>query len=73
MPIVLITGAAGHIGTMLRPRLARPGRALRLLDTAPITAGPGEEAVRASVTDPPRDDGGLPERDGGDSCGRHRQ
>jgi nucleoside-diphosphate-sugar epimerase len=33
MPIVLITGAAGHIGTMLRPRLARPGRALRLLDT----------------------------------------
>jgi hypothetical protein len=36
---------------MLRPRLARPGRTLRLLDTAPITAGPGEEAVTASVTD----------------------
>ena len=50
MPIVLITGAAGQIGTMLRPRLARPGRALRLLDTAPLTPGPGEEAISASVT-----------------------
>jgi uronate dehydrogenase len=36
---------------MLRPRLARPGRTLRLLDTAALTAGPGEEAIRASVTD----------------------
>jgi uronate dehydrogenase len=51
MPIILVTGAAGCIGTMLRPRLARPGRTLRLLDTAPLTAGPGEEAIRASVTD----------------------
>src|SRR5258708_2931425 len=50
MPIVLITGAAGQIGTMLRPRLARPGRTLRLLDTAPLTPGPGEEAISASVT-----------------------
>jgi uronate dehydrogenase len=51
MPIILVTGAAGLVGSMLRPRLARPGRTLRLLDIAPITAGPGEEAVRASVTD----------------------
>lgn len=51
MPTILITGAAGIIGTMLRPRLARPGRTLRLLDVAPLAAGPGEEAVRASVTD----------------------
>jgi uronate dehydrogenase len=51
MPIILITGAAGLIGTMLRPRLARPDRALRLLDVAPLTAGPGEEVIRASVTD----------------------
>jgi uronate dehydrogenase len=51
MPIILVTGAAGLVGTMLRPRLARPGRTLRLLDTTPITAGPGEEAVTASVTD----------------------
>lgn len=48
---VLITGAAGGVGTLMRPRLARPGRVLRLLDIAPLDAGPGEEAVRASVTD----------------------
>jgi uronate dehydrogenase len=47
---VLITGAAGQIGAMLRPRLARPGRTLRLLDTAPLTPGADEQAVRASVT-----------------------
>src|SRR5580692_5478741 len=51
MPIILVTGAAGLVGSMLRPRLARPGRTLRLLDTVPITASPGEEAVTASVTD----------------------
>ncbi|MBO0776247.1 MAG: NAD(P)-dependent oxidoreductase, partial [Actinobacteria bacterium] len=51
MPTILITGAAGRIGSMLRPRLARPGRTLRLLDVAGLTAGPGEEAVQASVTD----------------------
>jgi uronate dehydrogenase len=50
-PVILITGAAGHIGTMLRPRLAREGRTLRLLDTAPITAAKAEEAVAASITD----------------------
>ena len=53
MPTILITGAAGRIGTMLRSRLARPGRVLRLLDIAPLAQppGPGEEAVTASVTD----------------------
>ncbi len=51
MPTILITGAAGQIGTMLRSRLARPGRTLRLLDVLPMAAGPGEEAVTASVTD----------------------
>jgi uronate dehydrogenase len=51
MPIILITGAAGGIGSILRPRLAGPGRTLRLLDTAPLTAGAGEQAVTASVTD----------------------
>jgi uronate dehydrogenase len=51
VPIIVITGAAGLIGSMLRPRLARPGRTLRLLDVAPLDAGPGEEAIRASVTD----------------------
>jgi nucleoside-diphosphate-sugar epimerase len=48
---VLITGAAGGVGTLMRPRLARPGRVLRLLDIAPLEPGPGEEFVRASVTD----------------------
>jgi uronate dehydrogenase len=51
VPTILITGAAGKIGTMLRPRLARPGRTLRLLDIAALTAGPGEQAIQASVTD----------------------
>jgi uronate dehydrogenase len=54
VPTILITGAAGRIGTMLRPRLARPGRTLRLLDAAALPTGPtgpGEESVTASVTD----------------------
>ena len=51
MSVIVITGAAGLIGSMLRPRLAQPGRTLRLIDIAPVTAGPGEEAIRASVTD----------------------
>jgi nucleoside-diphosphate-sugar epimerase len=51
MPIIVITGAAGQIGAVLRARLAAPGRVLRLLDVAQLAAGPGEEAVAASVTD----------------------
>ena len=49
MSVVVITGAAGLVGSMLRPRLARPDRTLRLLDLVPLTAGPGEEAIQASV------------------------
>src|ERR1051326_1883467 len=51
MPVVVVTGAAGLVGSMLRPRLARPGRTLRVLDIAPMTAEPGEEVIQASVTD----------------------
>ena len=51
MSTILITGAAGQVGGFLRPRLARPGRTLRLLDLAELTPGEGEEAVTASVTD----------------------
>jgi uronate dehydrogenase len=50
VPTILITGSAGKVGTMLRSRLARPGRTLRLLDLAPVTAGAGEEVIQASVT-----------------------
>jgi uronate dehydrogenase len=50
---VLITGSAGVVGTLMRPRLRRPGRVLRLLDLAPQTASDAaEEIVTASVTDP---------------------
>ncbi|MFJ1696967.1 NAD-dependent epimerase/dehydratase family protein [Streptomyces sp. NPDC087532] len=51
---ILVTGAAGRIGRELRPRLAREGRTLRLLDVAETgPAGPEEdvETVRASFTD----------------------
>ena len=49
---ILVTGAAGRIGTMLRPRLASPGRVLRLLDVEPIgDATPDEEVIVASTTD----------------------
>ena len=49
---VLMTGAAGKIGRMVRARMA--GRPLRLLDVVPPDpAGPGEdvETMTASVTD----------------------
>lgn len=52
MSTILITGAAGGVGGILRPRLARPGRTLRLLDLAEITPGEGEEVIQGSVTDP---------------------
>jgi uronate dehydrogenase len=52
MPTILITGAAGRIGSMLRTRLAGPDRTLRLLDTAAIAElGEREEAVETSATD----------------------
>lgn len=51
---VLITGASGGIGQLMRTRLARPGRVLRLFDiAAPAPAAPGEavEVVTGSITD----------------------
>lgn len=51
---ILLTGAAGGIGTLMRPRLTRPDRVLRLLDIAPLPApadGEPVETVTASVTD----------------------
>lgn len=53
---IVITGAAGGVGTLLRPRLAREGRMLRLLDVTPVP-GPAEgedvETSVVSVTDLP--------------------
>jgi uronate dehydrogenase len=54
---VLVTGAAGGIGTMLRERLPQYGHELRLLDAAPVPGAPGavtapladEAALRAAV------------------------
>jgi nucleoside-diphosphate-sugar epimerase len=51
---ILITGAAGGVGTLMRPRLAGDDRILRLLDIgeqAGASAGEQVEIVQASVTD----------------------
>lgn len=52
---ILITGAAGGIGTLMRPRLARPDRVLRLMDICSLPPAEPDEAVEfasGSVTDP---------------------
>ncbi|HEV7623089.1 MAG TPA: NAD(P)-dependent oxidoreductase [Amnibacterium sp.] len=52
MTRILITGAAGRIGTALTPLLRERGFGLRLLDlTQPPAAAPGDEVVLGSVTD----------------------
>ena len=49
---VLITGAAGGIGTLLRSGLRGRYPAIRLTDVAEMaSAGPGEEVVRADLAD----------------------
>ena len=49
---VLITGAAGRIGTWLRGGLPERGWAIRSLDIVPVTdVRPGEEHLVADVTD----------------------
>jgi uronate dehydrogenase len=52
---LLITGGAGKVATLLRPRLAAEGRTLRLLDIvapAPVDGSGAEEVVHASLDDP---------------------
>src|SRR5687768_5597295 len=52
MSLVLVTGAAGRIGTMLRGGLPERGWALRCLDVVPIVeTRAGEEHVVADVAD----------------------
>lgn len=51
---VLITGASGVVGRLMRPRLAREGRVLRLLDIVrpePAAEGEAVEVIEGSVTD----------------------
>jgi len=53
--VILITGAQGSIGSMLRTSLRRPGRHLRLLDRSPLAPlEPGEKAelITGSFLDP---------------------
>ncbi len=60
VPIIVITGGSGRIGSMLRKRLARPGRTLRLLDiTPPASPGPGRRGGRRLGHRHGRDDRGL--------------
>lgn len=56
---ILITGADGRIGTLLRPRMARPGRVLRLHDRHLLDVGPGEEAMAGDITDPAAADAAM--------------
>jgi uronate dehydrogenase len=49
---LLLTGAAGGLGRVLRPRLARQCTTLRVSDTADLgAAAPGEEIVAARLED----------------------
>jgi uronate dehydrogenase len=49
---LLLTGAAGGLGRVLRPRLRRLARVLRVSDVAPMeAAGDGEEVVVAPLQD----------------------
>ncbi|MFC7535104.1 NAD-dependent epimerase/dehydratase family protein [Actinoplanes sp. GCM10030250] len=51
---ILVTGSSGRVGSLLRARLARPGRVLRLFDLIEPPALPGtgaEEVVTGSIDD----------------------
>lgn len=50
---ILLTGAAGGIGSLLRTTLAQPGEVLRLTDIVPVpNAGDGEDIVVGDLIDP---------------------
>ena len=46
---VLVTGAGGSIGTVLREGLRGVASSLRLMDREPLTAGPGEETATGDI------------------------
>jgi nucleoside-diphosphate-sugar epimerase len=50
---LLLTGAAGNMGRVLRPLLRREGRVLRVADLVePTDPRPGEESIAFDLTDP---------------------
>jgi uronate dehydrogenase len=51
---ILLTGASGYLGTVLRPALRALSPAVRLTDVVPLKDAPasGEEYVRAELADP---------------------
>lgn len=52
MKRLLITGAAGALGRVMRKRLASMAETIRLADIAPLdAAGPGEECVQCDLAD----------------------
>ena len=54
--MIVVAGGTGTLGTRLVPRLAGPGRTVRVLTRDPARAthlaGPGVEVVRADIRDP---------------------
>jgi uronate dehydrogenase len=46
---LLLTGAAGRIGSVLRPGLAGAAAEIRLMDVASLDTGPGEVAIQGDV------------------------
>jgi len=46
---LVVTGAAGTIGTVMRSGLAGQAGVLRLTDIAPLQAGPGDEVVQGDI------------------------
>ncbi|TGT78991.1 NAD(P)-dependent oxidoreductase, partial [Mesorhizobium sp. M8A.F.Ca.ET.161.01.1.1] len=52
MKRLLVTGAAGQLGRVMRERLAPVAEILRLADLAPLDpAGPNEECVQCDLAD----------------------
>lgn len=49
---LLITGAAGEIGSVIRPALRDTANSLRLMDRKPITDTAGDEVMIGDITDP---------------------
>jgi nucleoside-diphosphate-sugar epimerase len=48
---IVVTGAAGGVGTLLRPGLRGVADEIRLVDLKPVTAGDREVAMQGDVTD----------------------